>query len=230
MRIKCVLFNIEDTLYDATMQINMARLNSIKAMIEAGLPADLQNTYDSLEEIVKEYGPNYNRHFDRLLERLGLKWNPRVIAAGVIAYRETSAAYLKPYPDTVPVLLKLRESSYTLGAISEGLAVKQWQKLTQLGIQHLFHHLITSEEIGEDRVTIKLFKKILSQLKVTPKETLFVGNKLDTDISSANQLSIVSARIRKGKFKTEEPSSPNMTPKYEISRLSELIQILEETK
>jgi len=226
MKIKCILFDIDDTLYDATLQMNMARLNAVKAMIEAGLPVDIEKAYETLEDIVAKFGPHYNRHFDRLLESLGLKWNPRVIAAGVTAYRETSTAYIKPYPDTVPVLLKLRESGYFLGAISEGISVKQWQKLIQLGIQHLFHSLTVSEEIGEEKVTPKLFKKILNQLNASPKETLFVGNQLDTDIQSANKLSIVSVRIRKGKFRTEEPKDPQMKPRFEISKLSEIFDIL----
>lgn len=53
---------------------------------------------------------NDRRHFDRLLERLGLKWNPEVIAAGVVAYRATSPVYLTPFPDTVPTLLRFKDS------------------------------------------------------------------------------------------------------------------------
>ena len=226
MKVRCVLFDIDDTLYDATLQMNMARLNAVKAMIEAGLPVDIETAYGALKEIVDEYGPYYNKHFDKLLERLGLKWSPRIIAAGVIAYRETSAAYLRPYPDTVPTLLKLRESGYLLGAISEGKSVKQWQKLIQLGIQHLFHSAAISEEINEEKVTPKLFQKILGELKVPPQETLFVGNQLETDILSANQLNIVSVRIRKGAFMTEEPKDPRMVPKFEIGKLSEVLEIV----
>jgi putative hydrolase of the HAD superfamily len=120
----------------------------------------------------------------------------------------------------------LRESGYLLGAISEGKSVKQWQKLIQLGIQHLFHSAAISEEINEEKVTPKLFQKILGELKVPPQETLFVGNQLETDILSANQLNIVSVRIRKGAFMTEEPKDPRMVPKFEIGKLSEVLEIV----
>ncbi|MDH5460843.1 MAG: HAD family hydrolase, partial [Candidatus Bathyarchaeota archaeon] len=158
MKIRCVVFDIDDTLYDASFQMSTARLSAIKAMIEAGLPTNIEVAYRVLEEIVKEFGRHYNRHYDKLLERLGLEWNPRVIAAGVIAYRETSSAYLKPYPDTISVLLKLRESGYRLGVVSEGRSVKQWQKLIQLGIQHLFHRVVISEEIRENTVAPEMFE------------------------------------------------------------------------
>jgi len=226
MKIKCVLFDIDDTLYDTSLQMSEARLNAVKAMIEAGLPANIEIAYRVLEEIVKEFGPHYNQHFDRLLERLGLKWNPRVIAAGVTAYRETSSAYLKTYSDTVPALLKLRESGYRLGIVSEGRAVKQWQKLIQLGIQHLFHRVLISEEIKEDTVTPEMFKLVLKELSAFPEETVFVGNRLDTDIQSANKAAIISIRMRKGEHRVEEPKSPEMAPKYEISKISEIFDVL----
>jgi len=226
MKIKCVLFDIDDTLYDTSLQMSEARLNAVKAMIEAGLPANIEIAYRVLEEIVKEFGRHYNQHFDRLLERLGLQWNPRVIAAGVTAYRETSSVYLKPYSDTVPTLLKLRESGYQLGIISEGRAVKQWQKLIQLGIQHLFHRVLVSEEIKEDTVTPEMFKLVLKALDAFPEETVFVGNRLDTDILCANRAGVISVRMRKGKHRVEEPKSPEMAPKYEISKISEIFDVL----
>jgi len=226
MKIKCVLFDVDDTLYDTSLQMSEARLNAVKAMIEAGLPTNVEIAYRVLEEIVKEFGPHYNQHFDRLLERLGLKWNPRVIAAGVTAYRETSSAYLKTYSDTVPALLKLRESGYRLGIVSEGRAVKQWQKLIQLGIQHLFHRVLISEEIKEDTVTPEMFKLVLKELGAFPEETVFVGNRLDTDIQSANKAAIISIRMRKGEHRVEEPKSPEMAPKYEISKISEIFDVL----
>jgi putative hydrolase of the HAD superfamily len=226
MKIECVLFDIDDTLYDTSLQMNMARLSALKAMIEAGLPANIEIAYPALEEIVKEFGPHYNQHFDKLLERLGLKWDPRVIAAGVIAYRETSSAYLKTYSDTVPALLKLRESGYQLGIVSEGRAVKQWQKLIQLGIQHLFHRVLISEEIKQDTVTPEMFELVLKELGASPEETVFVGNRLDTDILCANKAGIISVRMRKGEYRVEEPRSPEMAPKYEISKISEIFDVL----
>jgi putative hydrolase of the HAD superfamily len=226
MKIRCVLFDIDDTLYDASFQMSTARLNAIKAMIEAGLPTNIEIAYRVLEEIVNEFGPHHNRHYDKLLERLGLAWNPRVIAAGVIAYRETSPAYLKPYSDTIPVLLKLRQSGYQLGIVSEGRSVKQWQKLIQLGIQHLFNRVVISEDIKEDTITPEMFKLVLKDLGVLPEETLFVGNQLDTDILCANKVDVVSVRMRKGEHRVEEPKSPEMAPKHEINKLSEIFEVL----
>jgi len=65
-------------------------MSAVRAMKAAGLPIDVETAYRKLEEIAKERGPDDTRHFDTLLERLGLKWNPEVMAAGVVAYCATA--------------------------------------------------------------------------------------------------------------------------------------------
>lgn len=226
MKIRCILFNINDTLYDSTLQMSTARMNAIRAMIETGLPTEMETTYRVLQEIVKEYGPDYSKHFDELLKRLGLRWDPRVIASGVIAYRETSAAYLKPYPETVPTLLKLRDQGYKLGVVSDGRAVKQWQKLVQLGVQHIFRTVIVSEELGLKTLDPSLFKSALEKLNGKLEETIFIGTQLEPDIACANEVGVISVRIRRGEHRIESPERAEATPRYEIDRLSEIFNVI----
>ena len=90
--------------------------------------------------------------FGKLLEHLGLKWNPEVMAEGVVACRATSPIYLTPFLGTVPTLLKLRDAGYKLGVTSKGRAVQQRQKLIQLGRAHLSHcHHLRGDRIRETR-------------------------------------------------------------------------------
>ena len=228
MKIKCVLFDIDDILYDASLQAEMARLNAIRAMIEVGLPSDVENAYRVLKEIVKEYGPDYPKHFDKLLERLGLRWDPRVIAAGVVAYRETNVAYLRPYPDTVTTLLKLRDLGYRLGIVSDGRTVKQWQKLISLGLQHFFQYVLISEEVELKNISHELFKMALEKLNLKPSEVAFVGKRLNTDILNANKVGIVSVRMRRGESRGEEAENDEMKPRHEVIKLSDILKILQQ--
>jgi len=227
LNVKAVIFDIEDTLYDSSLQMRMARLNAVRAMNEAGLPIDLETGYKTLEEIVKEYGPHYTKHFDKLLERLGLRWNPRVIAAGVVAYRETSEVYLKPFRDTVPTLIKLRDSKYKLGVVTEGRSVKEWQKLIQLGVDHLFHCVVISEDIGTEEFSIDVFAKCMKDLEARPEETLYVSSKPNKGILHANKAGAVTVRVRKGDAFAEEPEGPEAKAKHEIEQLSEILGLLE---
>ncbi len=227
MRVKAVVFDVDDTLYDSSLQMSMTRLNAMRAMIEAGLPIDLEMGYKALEEIVNKHGPHYTKHFDELLERLGLMWNPRVIAAGVVAYRETSEAYLKPFPDTVPTLIKLRDLKYKLGVTSDGRSVKQWQKLIQLGIHPLFHSVVIAEDLGREEFNVDMFKKCMEDLKAKPEETIYVSCRPNTGILHANKAGVITVRMRKGDSRIDEAESPEAQARYEIERLSEIFDVLE---
>ena len=222
-KLKAIVFGIDDVLYDATLQSSNARLSAVKAMVEAGLPVDVETAYRTLEEIVKTVGPDSTKHFDKLLEKLGLDWKPSVVAAGVVAYRSTNPVFLKPYPDTVPTLLKLRDQKYKLGVASDGKSVKQWQKLISLGLQHLFNSVVTSEDLKLEYLSEAALKRVLDDLEAHSSNAAFVDVNLDK-LDIANRAGLITIRLRKGQARHEK--SKGNQPRYEISSLSEILQIL----
>ena len=222
--VKAVVLGIDDVLYDASLQTSNARLSAVKAMMEAGLPVDVETGFRTLEKIVDELGPDNTRHFDELLNRLGLKWSPSVVAAGVVAYRETSPVYLKPYPDTVPTILKLRDLGYKLGTVSAGKSVKQWQKLISLGVQHCFHTVVISQDLGLEEFSKEVIQRAVDALGVRVAETVFVGAKPSGEIKPANEAQVISVRLRRGNSKLEKATESQ--PKYEINTLSDILQLI----
>lgn len=223
-KVKAIVFALDDVLYDSFLQKSNARLSAVKAMIESGLPVDVETGYRRLEEIVKELGPNNNRHFDNLLEKLGLKWNPAVVAAGVVAYRNTNPVFLKPYPDTVPTLLKLRDMGLKLAVASSGRSVKEWEKLISLGLQHLFQAVVVSEDLKLNQLTEEVLHQVTRELDVAPAETVYVGVNPNNEIQIANRAGLITVRLRKGESKLEKGSDQ----RYEINQLSELVRLVSE--
>ncbi len=225
MAIKAIFFDIDDTLYDSTKLSTFARKNSVDAMIDAGLPGSSEEIYRALEEIIDRFGANYGRHYDELLNMLGLTWNPKIVAAGVVAYERTKVGYLKPYPGVVPLLLKLKQR-YRLGIISNGLPVKQWEKLIGLGIHHLFDTVATSGEHGFKKPEKEIFDFAMENLGVRPGESIMVGDRLDTDILGGNRAGMTTVRLRRGKYADREPAGEEQRPDHEISALSEILEII----
>jgi len=227
LKVESLLFSIDDVLYDTSQQLSASRMSAVMAMKSAGLPIDVETAYRKLEEIAKERGPDDTRHFDTLLERLGLKWSPEVIAAGVVAYRATSPIYLTPFPDTAPTLLKLRDAGYKLGVASKGRAVKQWQKLIQLGLEYVFHAVTISEETGSEKLTTDTLSRTLERLgNVKPERSVFVGSDLANEIAPANATKMITVRIKTGAHRTSTPKTVEEKPAFEINRLSDMFEIL----
>ncbi len=222
--IKAVLFDIDNVLYNSGHQVEMARASAVEAMVREGLGMPIREAYEKLEAIVKKHGSNFNKHYDLLVGERPDK--AKIIAAGIVAYHDTKQMYVKPYEDTVPVLKKLKASGYELGVISDGIAVKQWEKLIRLGLCEMFDTVIVSEDVKADKPDAKPFNAALEALGLNADECIYVGDRLDTDIIGANKVGMMSVRLLRGKYKEDRPKNMQEQPKFEIKRLEELITLL----
>ncbi len=213
MGIRAVFFDIDNTLYDSATLSSMARRNSVLAMIDAGLPQSEDKVLKDLEQIISKHGSNYPRHYDELLRGYGMV-RPKIIAAGVVAYEHTKNAYLKPFPGVLPTLLDLKKS-YSLGVISNGLALKQWEKLVGLRLHHFFESVVTSEQCGCEKPSPKIFEEGLKSLGVLSSEALMVGDSIEKDIAGAVSAGMHAVRFTKntGSGK-DEISSFSQIPHY----------------
>lgn len=220
-----ILFGLENTLYDADLQLSMARMNAVKAMIAEGLPLNHESLYMMLEQIVKEYGVHFPKHFDILVERLGVKYSPRIIAAGVLAYRETSNVYLKPYPDVQPTLLALRDKGVKLYLITSGPPVKQWQKILSLNLGHIFHDVFIEERSDIMGGPSKDFlKNVLDQISVNRNSILAVSG-LENEINVFKESSIPTVLVMRGASKYSAEKAKHAAT-YVVESLDKILKIV----
>ncbi len=223
-KIKALFFDIDDTLYDSSKLAKLARKNSIKAMIDAGLPEkDEVKVFEILKKVIKKFGSNYPHHYDELIKEMGESWDPKIIASGVVAYEHIKVVYLKPFPNVVPILLEIKKN-YKLGVISNGLAIKQWEKLVGLGVHHLFNIVVTSEEEGFEKPDQQIFTHAVKKMGLKPEECIMVGDRLDNDIVGAKKSGMLTILIKndnEGKMSTDGEK-----PDFIINEFSELIEIL----
>ncbi|MBC7119188.1 MAG: TIGR02253 family HAD-type hydrolase [Methanobacteriaceae archaeon] len=183
--LKAVYFDIDDTLYDTSSFAKLARKAALSVMIEAGLPLTQEEAYPLLRKIIDEKGSNYGKHFNVLTERVFGEEDPLLIALGVITYHNVKFALLRPFPETIPTLIYLKGKGYHLGVISNGLTIKQWEKLIRLGIHHFFDEVVTSEEVGVEKPDQGIFREALNRMDCKPEDSVMVGDKFKEDILGA---------------------------------------------
>ncbi len=215
MAIRAIFFDIDNTLYDSSKLTSMARRNSVLAMIDAGLSLPEEKILKDLNRIIEEYGPNYGKHYDELLKKYG-RSDVRIVAAGVVAYEHTKIAYLKPFPRVVSTLMELKKR-YKLAVVSNGLSIKQWEKLVGLGLHHLFDVVITSEECRCEKPRAEIFQAGLRALKVEASESVMVGDRYDVDIVGAKKAGLHTVQLKKDGGKGP----------YEITSFAQLIEAIE---
>ena len=182
---KAVFFDIDDTLYDTSGFARLARRAAINVMIDAGLPLSPDETYKLLREIIKEKGSNYDKHFNVLTKRVFGEEKPLLIALGMITYHNVKFALLRLFPETMSTLIYLKSQGYHLGVISNGITIKQWEKLIRLGLHHFFDEIITSEEVGAEKPDERIFQQALNRMECEAENSIMIGNKFSEDIVGA---------------------------------------------
>ena len=182
---KAVFFDIDDTLLDTSSFAETARKAAVNMIVEHGLPIEEDEAYDILKEIIAEKGSNYNKHFNILTKRVIGEEDPFLIALGMTTYHNVKFALLQPFPRSSAILLYLKTKGYKLGAITNGITIKQWEKLIRLNLHHFFDIVITSEEVGYEKPNPEIFKEALRRMHCKAEKSTMVGNKFITDAMGA---------------------------------------------
>ncbi len=183
--IKAVFFDIDDTVYDTSGFAKLARKAALNVMIDAGLPLSPDDAYSLLREIIKEKGSNYDRHLNVLTKRVFGKENPLLIALGMITYHNVKFALLRLFPQTMSTLIYLKAQGYHLGVISNGLTIKQYEKLVRLGLHHFFDSVVTSQEAEVEKPDIAIFELAMDKMGCKAENSVMIGNSFNDDILGA---------------------------------------------
>ena len=223
--IKVVFFDLDDTIVDTTRLAEMARRNAIENMVRHGLPVDFDTAYNELLELISEYGSNFGRHFDYLLRRLDVPYDPKLVAAGVISYHNTKFAYLRTVRGVRRLLLGLQKDGYRLGIITDGDPIKQWEKILRLEIDAYFDEVFISDSLGVKKPHPKIFRKAVKKMGVEPENALMVGDRLYSDIYGAKRVGMWTVWFRYGKYADRELEYLDYAD-FTISSLGELPEIL----
>ena len=227
-----ITFDIDDTLYSSTDFARLARENALKAMILAGLNIDLKSAIAELDEVVSEFTSNDAHHYDRLLQRIPQEClagiNPAVlVATGVVAYRDTVHNQLVVYEDALEAFKRLHAGGFRLGVVSQGITVKQAEKLVRLRILPYLDKcaVFFSEQLGTSKANPKFYRRAAERLRIDARQCMHVGDRPDRDIDPANQAGWVTVLNRRtGRYHERPGVTP---PAHVIHNFWDLIEIVE---
>ena len=182
---RVVFFDVDDTLLDTSAFAQTARRAAIELMVDNGLPLDKDEAYGVLKTIIREKGSNYGKHFNVLTQVVLGHEDPMLVALGMITYHNVKMALLRPFADTIDALIYLKSQGYRLAVISNGITIKQWEKLVRLNVYSFFDAVITSEEVGKKKPDKLIYDVALRKMNGDPEKSVMIGNKFREDALGA---------------------------------------------
>jgi putative hydrolase of the HAD superfamily len=256
VKIDCIHFDLDSVLYLPADFLAAALKLSVRAMIQYGLKASLDEALATLEEIRRQ-AANAADHFDRLCLHFNGAYDAVIIAAGVEKYWDAKQGNMMVAPDAHFVLNRLSQR-YPLTVITNGLPVKQAGKLIRLGLCPFFVNFTPEMGVSDRYVYATaipeeqkphpyLWEQARKAIGFSCKRSIMVGDRYWADIFGAKRLGMRTVKINQGEHQLETKDEaltkglrqhpeltadrrellPFLEPDYTITNLFELLTIVE---
>jgi putative hydrolase of the HAD superfamily len=232
-----ILFDIDDTLFDSTGFRKIARKKAISdlklALDKYGYKFSFGFLYDEFDKVYQD-NKNSNKIFDKLLAKIDISNQeiPMLVAIALDSYYSVKEE-MKTMPFTVETLEYLKNKGYTLGIVSEGLSIKQWDKLIQIGIYEFFEpkfvfitesfNKILKDNCKKDILFYNLVKKQLSEHNFNQK--FVIGDKFLSDFKPAHGCGFECILVDSPNLKEGDKKKINNAGGKFVKNLKELFEI-----
>lgn len=230
--IKAVLFDIHGTIFDQNLAQKRILERIVRRFPELFAPLDPELVSKAFAESHRLTAGDFQKGpiTDNLRQMrsslfLQMLHLPADLAGAVTeSYVESAATVNGAMEGAVPLLREL-SGQMPVGAISNGQAAPQRQRLEAMGLSNLLSSIVLSEEIGVKKPDTRIFYYAAGSLRVRPQECLHVGDSFADDVIGAKRAGMLACW-----FNPEQQAPPNkdgIRADFVISRLRGVSRILE---
>ncbi len=218
-KIQAIFFDLDSTLYN-NRQYYLGAFKEVSHYLTKKYGIEERVIYQRLWKLWKNKTSSYKFLFNDLLA--SFKINDRRAINEVVKIFNGYAKEMKPYPDVIPVLKKLKERGYLLGIITDGNVRRQKRKIKLLGLAKFFKIVLYTKEIIA-KPSPQPFLKARQLSKTKPETICYIGDNPEIDFAGAKRAGFKTVRILKGEFKK---LAANKAIDFKIKRFNEILNIV----
>ena len=221
-----VIFDLDDTLFDCSGQLTEPARQRASALLCSDvanvMPDELTHLQNKLSKQLGSTGA---------IRQIGVRYSvaDAVVESALQSYNRDDVPDILPYPDAIVTLDAILTAGIRVSLVTTGRPTRQLAKIERLGLLRYFEPgrnvFIHDPASGKPDKGTQM-EAAIEASRLTPMETACIGDKLDADIRVGNRLGLTTVRIRKGRQRDAEPSSPEETPDFDVLELNKLPAIL----
>jgi FMN phosphatase YigB (HAD superfamily) len=190
---KGIIFDLDNTLYDYDLCHNKA-INEVFdyliKTIQVSLDKEhIKSLYDDISKKIKfELGFTASSHnksiyFKQLLETLNIGFLQFQIINNL--YWESFYENLVCFDDVKDFIIWNKNIGKKIGILTDYETEYQIIKLEKLGLLEYIDCILTSEEVGIEKPSLKMFYTILQKMKLNFTDVIIIGDNYEKDIKGA---------------------------------------------
>ncbi len=221
--IRCVIFDLDDTLYDCLGQrVRPAHRHAAEAMVAAGLKGSANEVYHA--RLRAFHVDPMLRHIDaEVIQHFGAADPEAVSRAAHDAYFGCPVGKLTLFRGTLPLLHFLRKHGVRVFITTFGEVGTQKAKVAALGLdrQPAVEKIYYADR-GKRVTKESAFRQIQGETAIPPSQILVVGDRPMSEIRAAKGLGMHTVRLRRGEFAAQVPVDESERADHEIRTISEV--------
>lgn len=221
--IRCVIFDLDDTLYDCFAQrTGAAHRHAARAMVKAGLRAKVESVYRARLRAFRK--DPMLRYIDPEVARRFRATDPdKIAAAAREAYFTCPVGKLKLFRGSLPLLRFLVQRGVKNYIVSFGEPAIQGQKVRALGLDRepMVEGILYADR-GNVLTKEAAFQRIQKELGLPSEEILIVGDRPAREIRAGNELGMHTVRIHRGEFRSQMPIGKEEEPDHVVPNISQV--------
>ena len=224
--IECVIFDLDDTLYDCFGQrVRLTHRHAAAAMVKAGLRADVEAVYRARMKAFRD-DPTLRHIDDVVCRRFGRddKESRECISeASRDAYFNCPVGKLTLFRGSLPLIHDLRKRGVRIFVVTFGEPRIQRAKVRALGLEsepaiEAIYYADRSKAVTKDIA----LRQIKEKTRLPAGHILVVGDRPLSEIRAGKSLRMHTVRLRRGEFAAQHPAGPEETADYEVRSISEV--------
>ena len=229
-KIKAVLFDVDETLFDrklAQKEVCKLIVKQMPRVFHTFSMEYIQETFLKSDQITTEVfntgAPSEGSRDKRsrlFLRLLGIKEDYAAAVAEI--YIRDYPLVKAPIDEAIPVVKKLSRK-FSVGVVSNGFPDVQYRKLETMGLYDLFSCIVLSEVVGIRKPDPAIFQKAASLIQIKPAECLYVGDSYINDVIGAKNAGMQACWLGPESLK---PQDETIKADFIISKLEELPALL----
>src|SRR3954462_1964283 len=221
--IRCVIFDLDDTLYDCLGQrVRPAHRHAAEAMVAAGLKGSVDDVYHA--RLRAFHTDPMLRHIDaEVIRHFGAADPEAVSRAAHDAYFNCPVGKLTLFRGTLPLLHFLNKRGVRIFITTFGDVETQHAKVAALGLDRepaieKIYYADRAKRVTKESA----FRQIQSETGISSDQILVVGDRPMSEIRAAKSLGMHAVRLRRGEFASQHPVDDSERADREIRNISEV--------
>jgi putative hydrolase of the HAD superfamily len=192
---KAIIFDLDDTLFPEIEYVRSG-FSCVASYLSFEYKLDKDVLYERMVHILNSEGRG--KIFNILLEGVGL-YSDDLLHLLIYLYRSHRPRDLTLFKESLPVIQALKESGYSLGIITDGMASIQRMKIDALHLQPFFDVILCSDELGREhwKPSDTCFKIMLNLLGINPAEAVYVGDNVVKDFYAPNRIGMLTIQVKR---------------------------------